>query len=105
LNVVYADIPGAANANEFFPFGTSRKAKLAWLDKQNFDYMIFSPKESDSCLFSEITWKPSIGQNTMTGVWAPYVLEWLEFVNKLPAEVFFDEDSLPILAVVNLASL
>ena len=44
--------------------------------------MVFSAENADSCLFSKSTWQPTLGQKTMTGTWAPFVLDWIDFMNQ-----------------------
>jgi hypothetical protein len=77
----FADIAGAATRDELFPFFANFETKVEWLKSQNFDYVVFSGMNADSCLFSKSTWESSLGQKTMTGTWAPYVLDWISFMD------------------------
>lgn len=98
----FADIVGAASRGEYFPFFKSFETKVEWLKGQKFDYVVFSEKNAESCLFSNSTWEASLGQNTMTGVWAPYVLDWISFLNDLSMkhpQAVSDYDKVLLLAV------
>ena len=77
------DLPGMVSPSTEFPFGKDYLLKVTWLKEQKFDYFVFTDPVGSMCLYRISGWETNIGLENTNGDWAPYMLEWSEFILQL----------------------
>ena len=77
------DLPGMVSPSTEFPFGKDYFTKVRWLKEQNFDFFAFTDPVQSMCLYRISGWKTNLGLENTNGDWAPFMLEWSEFILQL----------------------
>ena len=77
------DIPGSTSPSPHMPSLAGYGPKLAWLRDRGYQYVVAVRPDSSACLYNRGLWQKNISHGGLYGSWAPYALDWDDFVDGL----------------------
>jgi hypothetical protein len=92
------DIAGSTSPPPHLPYFRGTEAKLAWLRGHGYDYVIAVDPSASACLYSSRLAAEDIAgeHGPVYRVWAPYFVDWFEFLADLSGSTTRVEDLLVV---------
>jgi hypothetical protein len=80
IDVTTLDIVGSTSPSPHLPYFTGSAAKLAWLRANGYDYVIAADPTASRPLYNRAVWQGNLRTGDQFGGWAPYFLDWFDFI-------------------------
>lgn len=80
IDVTTLDIIGSTSPSPHLPYFSGSAAKLAWLRANGYAYVIASDPTASRRLYNRAVWQVNLTTGDQFGNWAPYFLDWFNFI-------------------------
>lgn len=80
LDVTTLDVIGSTSPSPHLPYFTGSAAKVAWLRANGYDYVIAADPTASKRLYNRAVWQGNLRTGDQFGGWAPYFLDWFDFI-------------------------
>ena len=81
LEIHTLDVAGSTSPRPHMPFFVGTQAKLSWLRRNGYEYVVaFDPARS-ACLYNRSHHREVVAEDGPEAAWARYFLDWLRFVD------------------------
>jgi hypothetical protein len=85
LDVNTIDIPGSTSPPPYLPYFGGDAQKVSWLHANGYDYVIAVDSTQSIRLYNRAHWLANFRYGGHYGAWAPYFLDWFDFVQDMSA--------------------
>jgi hypothetical protein len=75
------DLAGSTSPPPHLPYFRGSAAKLSWLRENGYDYVVATAPGLSVCLYDRERWQRNLEGGGLAGAWAPYFLDWFEFLD------------------------